>query len=85
MIAANIKYMGIKGFEKRVIGASKDFLSHCIKIKFSCCTHYFEEDVRILSNLFEQIKYHFEFSDEYMFFLNTTSLCRNYHFSIIIL
>lgn len=60
--------MDIEGYEKRVIGSSKDFLSQRENIKLACCTYHFENDAQVLADLFGQMGYHYEFSDGWMLF-----------------
>ena len=60
--------MDIEGYEKRVVGASKDFLSRRDNIKLACCTYHKEEDAQALESLFRQLCYHYEFSDGWMLF-----------------
>lgn len=60
--------MDIEGYEKRVISASKDFLSRNDRIKLACCTYHTGDDSKILSAMFEQFGYHYEFSDGWMLF-----------------
>lgn len=67
--------MDIEGYEKTVLEAAKDFLSKRDNIKLACCTYHFDEDAQIISSLFDQMGYHYEFSDGWMLFLPTiTSL-----------
>lgn len=60
--------MDIEGYEKKVINASKDFLSKSNNIKLACCTYHTEDDSKTLSAMFEQLGYHYEFSDGWMLF-----------------
>ncbi len=60
--------MDIEGYEKRVISASADFLLRSDNIKLACCTYHTEDDADTLSVLFEQLGYHYEFSDGWMLF-----------------
>lgn len=60
--------MDIEGYEKRVVGASKDFLSRRDNIKLACCTYHKEEDAQTLESLFKQLGYNYEFSDGWMLF-----------------
>ena len=60
--------MDIEGYEKKVLGASKEFLSQRENIRLSCCTYHFEDDAQTLADLFEQLGYHYEFSDGWMLF-----------------
>ena len=60
--------MDIEGFENKVIGSSKDFLSRRDNIKLACCTYHQDEDARTLELLFSQLGYHYEFSDGWMLF-----------------
>lgn len=60
--------MDIEGFEKKVIGAAKDFLISHDGIKLACCTYHYGEDAQKLAMLFDQMGYHYEFSDGWMLF-----------------
>lgn len=60
--------MDIEGYEKRVLNASKVFLSQRENIKLACCTYHFEEDAKVLEDLFGQMGYQYEFSDGWMLF-----------------
>lgn len=60
--------MDIEGYEKRVIGVSKDFLLQHKNIKLACCTYHFEDDAQTLADLFGRMGYQYEFSDGWMLF-----------------
>ena len=69
--------MDIEGFEKRVLDYTKNYLSQHENIKLACCTYHFKEDAQVLSELFEQIGYHYEFSDGWMLFANYEKSLQN--------
>lgn len=60
--------MDIEGYEKKVLDASKSFLSQRDNIKLACCTYHFDNDAKIMEGLFKQLGYHYEFSDGWMLF-----------------